>query len=419
LHLIIATIATRGNVQPYVALGKVLRQRGHVVTVATHEDYRSLVETNSLNFRSVCGSYHELLASPHGKTWINSSTNPIAFMKGAKKLLDPLMESWIEQFDSAFEDADCAVVHAYAIPALTALERRNIPKVIVFPSPAAIPGAMLQSIGMPRIPILSSWAERTIFGYLLDQLWLVGKEAQEAYLASHGLAQLTRQIWRENLRRGIGHLHLFSEKVVPRPWDWPPCAEITGYCFLDAESNWKPPNDLTDFIQAGPPPIYVTYGSQSGLDPHTLASITRDALQLTGQRAVVGLRGAGSFISQMSENMFFTENVPYEWLFPQMSTIVHYGGAGTASAALRAGRPSVVIPFYGDQNFWARRLRLLGVCPTPIPKRQLCAERLASALHSVYSVPSYTQRASEISREIRSEDGLNRSADRVLHYLHA
>lgn len=416
MHLIIATTGTRGNVQPYLAVGKELKKRGNRITVATHEDYRTLVESHGLGFRSVCGSYREIFTSPAALRWIASSRNPIKFARGFRKLFEPVAEDWINEFDSALADADGVIVNAIAVAALTALESRKIPRVILFTAPS-VPSGRLGITSLPRIPFLAAWAERSINRLVLDQAWSVGKTAQARFLERHDLQLPPKPLWRENLDRGIGHLHLFSEAIIPRPADWPECAEITGFCFLDAPEYWQAPAALIEFINAGAPPIYVTYGSQSGMDPVTLSAITRDAIRSTGQRAVIGINKEKIAGAKDLENMFFVDDIAYDWLFPRMAAIVHYGGAGTASAALRAGKPSVVTPFFSDQHFWARRLAKLGVSPPPVPKNHLNSNRLANELLSLVLEPSYARRAAEISRLIQSEDGASRTANRIEHYL--
>ncbi len=416
MHLIIATTGTRGNVQPYVAVGKELSRRGYQITVATNEDYRALVESNHLAFRGVCGSYRELFTSPAALRWIETSGNPIRFARGFRRLFEPVAEKWINDFDSALRDADAVIVNAVAIAALTALEPRSIPRVILFTAPA-VPSGHLGITGIPRIPVLAAWAERTISNLVFDQAWSVGKAAQARFLAKQDLGLPAQPLWRENIRRGTGHLHLFSETIVPRPSDWPECAEVTGFCFLDSSRNWRPPSELIDFIAAGSPPIFVTYGSQNSMDPATLFEITKDACRAAGVRVVIGIDKDRIMGVENTDDAFCIKDVPYDWLFPQMSAVVHYGGAGTASAVARAGRPSIIIPFFSDQNFWARRFARLGLSPPPLPKHQLSSTRLGHELLSLLANPSYARKAVEVGQSIRSEDGVSRAADRIEHYL--
>ena len=416
MHLVIATLGTRGNVQPYVAVGKELKRRGQQITVATHEDYRTLVESNGLSFRGVCGSYRKILSSKAGQRWINSSRNPIRFIRGFRKLFEPFAEDWVNDLDAALDDADGVIVNAVAAPALVALETRRTPRVILFTSPS-VPSGMIGISGLARIPFITSWVERNMYKVVLDQAWSVGKAAQARYLAKHDLRLPPHPLWKENIRREIGHLHLFSEAIVPRPDDWPKCAEVTGFCFLDAQQNWEPSKELTHFINSGPPPIYATYGSQSGMDPATLSSITIEALRSIGQRGVIGIKRDKLPSMKESEDIFFIDDVAYEWLFPKMAAIVHYGGVGTASAVLRAGKPSVVTPFFSDQHFWANQMAKLGVSRAPISKHHLSSKRLANELRCLIAEPSYARRAQEIAREIQAGDGVRRTADRIEHYL--
>lgn len=134
----------------------------------------------------MCGSYRELFTSPAALRWIETSGNPIRFARGFRRLFDPVAEKWINDFDSALDDADAVIVNAVAIAALMALEPRTIPRVILFTAPA-VPSGYLGMTGLPRIPLLAAWAERTISNFVFDQAWSVGKAAQARFLARHDL----------------------------------------------------------------------------------------------------------------------------------------------------------------------------------------------------------------------------------------
>jgi sterol 3beta-glucosyltransferase len=416
VHLVIATVGTRGDVQPYVAVGVALRDQGHVVTVATHEDHRALVEMHGLAFRGVCGSFRELLASPAGVTWLESSDRPRAYLRAFRELFSQVAEDWLDQFDAAYEDADAVLVHSIACGAIVALERRSVPHVVLSPF-AAAPSKELDLGGLPRVPLITGVLERLGHQYLLDQVWKVAEAGHGRFRRQHGLALPGPMPWRRLLSLGVGHLHLFSELVTPRPSDWPPCAEVTGYCFLDAVEEWQPPPSLVDFLSSGEPPVYVGFGSMTGMDPEKLATLTHAALRASGQRAVIGMGWGGLAGFQGDDDTLIVDDVPHDWLFPRVAAVVHHGGAGTTAAALRAGKPSVVVPFFADQPYWARRLARLGVATRPVPKRKLTAPRLAAALQDVRATPAFARAADALGAKIRAENGAASAARRALHYL--
>jgi sterol 3beta-glucosyltransferase len=252
---------------------------------------------------------------------------------------------------------------------------------------------------------------------MFDGAWAVMDDTASRFRQEHGLPRHRRRPWRKLIAAGTAHLHLFSEHVAPRPGDWPACAEVTGYCFLDAADGWTPPPALEAFLAAGPPPVYVGFGSMTGMEPTRLASITRDALRAAGRLAIIGMGWGGLPEIAASEDLFVVDDVPHEWLFPRVAAVVHHGGAGTTAAALRAGRPSVVVPFFADQPYWGRRLADLGAAPAPIPKRALTAARLSVAITDAVSIPSLAERSAKLGEKIRSEEGAARTADRALHHL--
>ena len=210
---------------------------------------------------------------------------------------------------------------------------------------------------------------------------------------------------------------MFSEHVVPRPRDWPACGEVTGFCFLDAPSAWQPPDTLARFMAIEPKPVYVGFGSMTGMEPRKLATLTRDALRKSKQRAVVGMGWGGMQGFEPSDDVLVVDDVPHDWLFPRVSAVVHHCGAGTTAAALRAGRPTVPVPFFGDQTFWGHTLHQLGTAPPPVPKKKLTVDRLATAIARATSDARYVDRAEAIGASIRAEDGAARTAERALYHL--
>jgi sterol 3beta-glucosyltransferase len=181
---------------------------------------------------------------------------------------------------------------------------------------------------------------------------------------------------------------------------------ITGYWFLDPAPAWRPPADLEQFIAAGPPPAYIGFGSMQGSISSQAMQESIQALARLGIRAVLALPESMRPSITIPPAMMRVGDVPHGWLFPRMSVIVHHGGAGTTGAALRAGRPSVVVPLTADQGFWARRAHRLGVSPPPLNARGLTARALAAAIRSATGDQAIQRRAMEIKERIVAEDGV-------------
>ena len=204
-------------------------------------------------------------------------------------------------------------------------------------------------------------------------------------------------------------LYAYSAAVAPPPPDWGKWIEVTGYWFLDRPTDWRPPPALAAFLDEGPPPVCIGFGSMTNRDPTELARTVARALDLTGQRAVVLTGWGGLPPGELPREIFAIDSVPHDWLFPRVAAVVHHGGAGTTAAGLRAGVPTIIVPFFADQFFWGKRVFDLGVGPRPIPRKRLDADTLATAIWAATTDPDMHGRASALSERIRAEDGVARA----------
>jgi UDP:flavonoid glycosyltransferase YjiC (YdhE family) len=194
--------------------------------------------------------------------------------------------------------------------------------------------------------------------------------------------------------------------VLPRPADWPNNSQVTGYWFFD-QPQWDPPEALSEFLAAGPKPVYIGFGSMVSGDTVAFTQTVLDAVKKSGQRAVLatGWGALNGDEGQQGERIFFLRHAPHDGLFPLMSAAVHHGGAGTTAAAVRAGIPSVIVPFFGDQPFWAQCLNRQGVAPPAVERKSLTADGLASALTATQQ-PGMIRAAATLGRAVRAEDGI-------------
>jgi UDP:flavonoid glycosyltransferase YjiC (YdhE family) len=213
--------------------------------------------------------------------------------------------------------------------------------------------------------------------------------------------------------RGMPVLCGYSPSVIAPPPDWGPDVHVTGYWFLDPPAGWSPPEALVEFLQAGPVPVFVGFGSMSSRKPEETTALILQALAQAGQRAVILPGWGGMSTTDLPETVIAVESVPFSWLFPRVAAVVHHGGAGTTSIGLRAGVPSVVVPFFGDQPYWGRLLADHGVGPSPIPRKKLTAERLAQAIRVAVTDPGMRRRATDMGAAIRAEDGVGRAVEVV------
>jgi UDP:flavonoid glycosyltransferase YjiC (YdhE family) len=204
--------------------------------------------------------------------------------------------------------------------------------------------------------------------------------------------------------------------VLPKPHDWGDHLHITGYWFME-EATYQPQTELVRFLESGSRPVYIGFGSMLDQEATQTTRIVLEALDITGQRAI--LHGGWSELGHQAlpDTVLRVADIPHNWLFPRMAAVVHHGGAGTTAAGLRAGVPSVIVPYFGDQPFWARRVHQMGAGPTPIPRLKLTASKLAHALLEAMQDQNILQTSAKVGAEIQAENGVQNAVELINHYL--
>lgn len=413
MRITLPTTGSRGDVQPYVALGRGLQALGHRVRLATHSDFEGLARKHGLDFFPIEGSGEALQSTPAGARMLQAGANPFRFMREFTRLRKPIVRDLMERCRQACLDADLILLSPTALlvslsvaeklgvpPCWTALQpttpTRYLTNPFFPPAPGWLPGEGVYNLLTHVLTGETLWqlmrstinqARREVLG--LPPLPFLGPVAQT-------LGKQTR-------------LYGFSPVVVPPPPDWGPEHHVTGFWVLD-EPAYRPPAELLAFLEAGPPPVCIGFGSNHNTDPGGVTRLVLRALELAGQRGVL-LTGWAGLEEVRSERVFAATSVPHEWLFPRMAAVVHHGGAGTTGAALRSGVPSLAVPFMADQPFWARRAFELGVGPRPIPRKRLTAEGLAVALRAAVGDRRLRERAAQVGAQLRAEDGVARAVE--------
>jgi sterol 3beta-glucosyltransferase len=407
MRIVILTAGSRGDVQPFVALGRGLKTAGHEVTLVTAGTFEKFVKDNDLQFGYLNDDLLKLKDTSEGRQALEGGGNKLALIKKVKPMLrEMLSDAW-----KASQQAEVIIYHPKALGGYHIAEKLNIPAFMSIPLPIYTPTAAFPLPILPPNIRLGGWFNHQSYSLLkLVSAPYVGiiNEWREQTLG------LPHRKYDELVRADgspIPVLYSYSSHVIPRPADWPDWVTTTGYWFLDDQTNWQPPADLVRFIESGTPPIYIGFGSMAGSDPAAKAKVVLEALAQSKQRGVIAIGWGGLEITQLPENVYVLDEAPHEWLFPRMGAVVHHGGAGTTAAGLRAGKPTVICPFIGDQPFWGQRVYELGVGTKPIPQKKLTVEKLAAAICTALTDNGMHQRAEALSLKLRTEDGIGSAVD--------
>lgn len=418
MRVTVVTGGSRGDVQPFVALGEGLQARGHEVTIATYGPFEGLVRSRGLGFASLSGNPRELI-----EHLLECGPNPVCLALRFREALEPLAETNFEECLDACRHADAVVYTGVGYLGYLAAQKLGIPRLGAELQPMFVPTREFPSAMVPIDPRLPGPAGRTynrLTYAVIEQAfwWNFGRIVNDLRARRLGLPPAPMGgALREIRRKGTPVLCGWSPSVLPAPKDWAPWAQVTGYWFLDGPAGWRPTEDLESFLEAGPAPVCVGFGSMSDRHAERTTEVILEALRLSGQRGILLTGWGGIANADLPDGVLKVEEAPHDWLFPRTRAVVHHGGAGTIGAVLGAGLPSVTVPFFSDQPFWGRRLERLGVGTAPIPYRQLSAPRLAGALGRAVGDTTLRERSADLGRRVRSEDGVRRAVAAVERYV--
>lgn len=402
MNITILTVGSQGDILPYLALGLGLRAAGYTVTLATSPRFASLISERGLRYAPIHADVMQLLDTPEGKAALAG--------KGRLKLLREtrvIQRQILDDGWAAAQGANAIVYHPKAIAGYHVAEKLGVPGFLALPFPLFAPTRAFPS---PVLPVrnlggsLNRLTHQLISKALFATLRNVVNPWRREVL---GLPPAGDELVRDG--RPVSQLYAYSHHVLPRPADWNTSTLVTGYWFLDRADDWRPSAALETFLAAGPAPIYIGFGSMVGEDAARTTTMIMMALEQTGQRVVLATGVGGLLPKTVPANVCVIEGAPHDWLFPRMAAIVHHGGAGTTAAALRAGRPMLICPFFGDQPFWGRRIAELGAGPQPIPYKRLTVGNLAAALQCLTADETMQHQAEALGQHIRAEDGVARA----------
>lgn len=403
MNIVLLTYGSRGDVQPFLALALGLRAAGHEVKLAAPHRFESFAASLAVPFVPLAGDPEVI-----SRRLNNAGANPVSMVRSIKDYIFEIAPQVARVAFAASQGADL-LVHSFlfTVGGHSWAFERGIPDVSVQTFPAFAPTRAFPNPAfawMPSGPLsyLSHWLVSQVF-------WHGGNTGYgPARRANPDIPYPEKLRWpfaRTGGGPGTPLLLAYSPSVLPRPREWGPGVHVTGALFLETPPGYRPPLALRAFLEAGEPPVCVTFGSMIHRQAGGIYEAVLAALRSTASRAV--LLGGWSDLQgiRAPEEVLVLEAAPHDWLLPRCKAVVHHGGAGTTAAGLRAGIPNVVVPFAADQPFWGARVHALGAGPAPIPVRKLRARALAAAIDEAVQ-PAVRAAARSLGEAIRAEDGV-------------
>ncbi|KAK4480220.1 hypothetical protein RD792_013282 [Penstemon davidsonii] len=408
LQIVMLIVGTRGDVQPFVAIGTRLQADGHRVRLATHSNFKEFVLTAGLEFFPLGGDPKVLAAYmvknkgflPSGPSEIHIQRNQI------KDIIFSLLPACIDpdpDTNVPFK-VDAIIANPPAYGHTHVAEALKVPLHIIF----TMPWTPTSEFPHPLSRVRQQVGYRLSYQIVDALIWIgIRDMINEFRKKKLRLRPVTYLSGTYSTPPHVPHAYIWSPHLVPKPKDWGPNIDVVGFCFLDLASNYVPPESLVKWLEDGKEPIYIGFGSLPVEEPEKMTEIIAQALEITKQRGIInkGWGGLGN-LKEPNDSIYLLDNCPHDWLFTRCSAVVHHGGAGTTAAGLKAACPTTVVPFFGDQPFWGERVHARGVGPAPIPVDEFSLDKLVDAIKFMLN-PEVKERALEMAKAMENEDGVS------------
>ena len=395
MRILIGGFGSRGDMQPMLALGLGLRARGHAVTMCGPPDFAAWADELSLPFAAVGGNVEELVRRGTNRA---GNVRTVTVLREARTM----GHAHFAVMEPLVSESDLVVASGITVAGASLAERRGIPYVFVGLCPQLIPSSRHPH---PMV------ARQTFPGPLNRFTWRVGAIANNLVFRA--------VVNRERARLGLAPIgdvweHVIYHRLIiaadpalaPLPADAPDGVRQTAALFMPEPEDL--PDEVEAFLQAGPPPVYIGFGSMADQDPVRTSLRILEAVRKAEARVLLSSGWAGLGGVELPPTALVIGHVPHGKLFPRCAAVVHHGGAGTTANAARSGVPQVVVPHLLDQFFWCHRVWRLGLSPPPIPRSLLQVEPLAAALRACLEDAALRERARAFAPTV-ALDGLDRT----------
>jgi len=413
MKVAITTVGTRGDLQPYIALGLGLKKSGYDVLFVSAKNEENFVRNFGLDFYALYVDIQKIIEGGEVQEMARGS-NPFKFIVGhlkSSKSLKALMIKTQDEIWNACQSANLIIFHPGMPLGFFMAKEKNKKAILATPFPVvstkAYPSILFYSL--PKFGKYYNLFTHFIFDKVF---WALAKSPIKTFLSKTTKSKINFAVspLKQQINSGQLVLNGYSELFFSHQNEWPNNINTTGSWIIENEPNFLPSSELENFINNGETPIYIGFGSMKDFDSfNKTLDIIIDALNITKQKAIVGLGWTtNNFKGQLPDNIYLVGSIPHTWLFPKMKMVIHHGGAGTTAAGLRAGKPTIIIPHNADQPAWGQRVFELGVGSKPIKKSKLTAGKLANAI--LYSLqPNIMANAARIGQQLEKENGVQKA----------
>ncbi|KAI9722834.1 MAG: Sterol 3-beta-glucosyltransferase [Chrysothrix sp. TS-e1954] len=408
LNITCLTIGSRGDVQPYLALCRGLLEEGHRPRIVTHAEFEPWIRHHGIDFAPVAGDPAEIM-----RLCVEHDMFTVSFFREATSKFRGWIDQLLKSAWKACQGADVLIESPSAMAGIHIAEALRIPYFRAFTMPWTRTRAYPHAFAVPSQKLGGNY---NTFSYVMfDNVFWQATAGQINRWRASTLGLPATNLDRLQASK-VPFLYNYSPSVVPPPMDFNQWIRVTGYWFLDEGNEYTPPMELSDFIQKartdGKKIVYVGFGSIVVDDPAALTRTVVDSILRADVRCILS-KGWSDRLELHKDSskpefplppeIFQIRSAPHDWLFQQIDAAAHHGGAGTTGASLRAGIPTIVKPFFGDQFFFGSRIEDLGVGRC---LKKINTSVFARTLWEVTNSQRIIDKAKKLGEQIRSENGV-------------
>ncbi len=405
MKIILISIGTQGDMEPFLAIGEILKEKGHQVICAFPEQFRNLVEDSNMKFASLGTKYIEMLDSNIGRAAMGGSASGlkkfIAYVKLAKNQTEANKELVKKQYEIIESEIPYRIVYNAKVtyPVIWGLKNsgRNI---LICASP------YLHYVkGHTHVVFHSNFG--TFFNKLTFSLANFGM-AMTTKISLKWL-NITEKISRKQIKTAMlsnKAIYTISPSLFPRPDYWKENLDVLGYHERNKIVNWQPNKEITDFLTKHDRILFITFGSMLNPEPVEKTKIILEILERNKIPAIINTASGG--LSKLenydTKLIHFVSRIPYNWIFPKIYAVIHHGGSGTTHLAIKYGCASMIIPHVVDQFMWDKIIYDLGVGPRVIKISKITTKNLEPKILELVNNTSFKKKAEQVASQMEKED---------------
>lgn len=405
MKIILTSIGTRGDIEPFLAIGDILQAKGHHITCMFPEQFRDLAEDAGFNFASLGSEFIKMLDSPAGITAMGGGKLGWKKMKAYHTLMSmqkKINKTMIMKQEAVIEKINPdRIVHNGKVmyPVIWSLENKG------------------KTIWISPVPYLHYVKDHSHVGFNRNFGPFINKLTYK--LGNYGLVKTlmnslkwldqSKQYNQKDFQQALFEnkaIYTISPTLFQRPDYWPDQLQVLGYHERKKTNNWQPDEELKDFLSKHSKIILVTFGSMVNTDPSGKTQIFLEILQRNNIPAIINTASGGLVQPEKynKELIHFVTRIPYDWILPKMYAVIHHGGSGTTHSVLKYGCASMIIPHIIDQYVWNKIVSGKGVGPLGIDVSYINIDNLESKILDLITNHSYKEKAEEIGRKIIDEN---------------